>query len=312
MFIMTRQLIGSYLTFLSSLPWQITGGLITGEEAGSFGAILEGFTQDISGRQITTEYSYQQAAGKFAEMVLGEPRFKNGIAVYDCFVANFKYLSSAPYGFLLTAEKNGKTYYPKWDRWSISSSAHIQDASKSTSTTAPIALAQWESPAVSTGQLVEDSYRLYPIVMTDKPGSPLGIGLAFFVPQDPKNSVAEYCSWVGIQANGALRACGMPDLWDFSAGAGSGLGVKSRKTYPNCNNQLSVLMNKNGVNPNYAWLGDKTSNLYEELTATLTPIDHKTVDYGSIHGIPMWYQLPFDLVKKSVLGGFGKAVKVED
>ncbi len=312
MFIMTRQLIGSYLTFLSSLPSEITGGWIGDEEAGVFGEVLTNYTTDVSNRfaeepnWITSDGSYRDAVGRFRQLLSSESRFKTGMDIYDCFVANFKYLSNAPYGFLLTAKRDERTFYPRWGGWYIDSGGRLVSG----------VLSEWGFPAVNTGKLVEGSFRVFPIVVGRGEGHEPGIRLVIFVPENLLADGDEryrWYSWVSIQAKGVLEVSSRSDIWDFSAGSGgSGFGAKSRATYPNCGNELSVLISKGEQNPDSAWFGDKTTGQYDHLPVTLTPIDHKDVEYGTIHGIPMWYQLPFDLVKKSVLGGFGKEVKVED
>jgi hypothetical protein len=49
---------------------------------------------------------------------------------------------------------------------------------------------------------------------------------------------------------------------------------------------------------------NKAANL-DHSPLTFTPVDYKDVEGGSIHGMPMWCNLPFDLVKASALSGIG-------
>jgi hypothetical protein len=190
MFIMTRQLIGSYLTFLSSLPTQITGGWVQKEEAGVFAGTLTTYIDKVSrnefaGMPIVSENSYLEVAGQFDKMLADNRRFTNGMGVYNCFVKNWDYLYKAPYGFLMTAKQNGHTFYPQWqeskDNPNWANWCVWRDSTQKT-----IAynanFFSWPGPfnPFSPGGLAEVSNRLFPIVVGgDNPGinrldTPLG------------------------------------------------------------------------------------------------------------------------------------------
>jgi hypothetical protein len=67
--------------------------------------------------------------------------------------------------------------------------------------------------------------------------------------------------------------------------------------------ELTVIASDDGER---AWFGLKGNTSHKSLPATLIPIDYADVEFNTVHGIPMWYELPFQLIQDSVLQGFGR------
>lgn len=278
-FLLTRQLIGSYIRFLSSLPQWVTGGYTSGSFAKHFEDVLTSCSEWVSNKQVITDGTYQEVRDRFKNELFAEGTSQNGLDVYHCFVEHFAILSNAPYGFLMTAtDTNNIIYYAELGSWYLGSTSGIVYF-----TSIP-ALNQWYY-AMETSELAKRSYRVLPVIVG---GATPGIRLAIYVPSKTPDG-----QWCFLDANGKILTSRSNTAWTLSKGsAGSGLGAKSGDF------ELSVDNSVLSRNFNERKAGQT------RLPITLTPIGFENTQEGTVPGIPMWYQQPFELVKESVLNGF--------
>ena len=287
MFIMTRQLIGSYLSFLSSLPAEITGGIVTPGVLGAYTDSLQTYIFEVSGAKGITDRKYRELVGLFDAILSQNATFGGGKHIYDCFLKNFDYLAKAPYGFLLTAtDQYQKIWYPKWGSWTKDGTNDL------------FPFTTWDLP-FGTGPLAEVSYRAFPIIYQG------GLSLAMYVPVKvgPKENPTDdpIDSWFTMSGDCVL-APGYDMLSSYQLYSDQGIlrAKTSNKT------DMSAYSLPGYTPPNFRKVGKKEA-LPEASTPhliALTPIDHKDVKEYQIHGIPMWDEQPFDLIKRSVLKWF--------
>ena len=269
---------------------------MTPQFAGDFASALEDFIGKVSDNVITDEGRYQDTVRRFDEILRGKSDSVKGWAVYRCFVKNFGLLSKAPYGFLLTVkdEQNKKTHHPEWGRWENDGSTGL----KSRNTGKTDAFLTGTSISAETGVLAKDSYRVYPIVVwgLEEAEGP-GIALALYVP----SSYSDSFSWCAIAPLGKLVAGSKPQhTWTFkehtgSSGSRGEFGAVTGKDQT----PLSVFKTWQG----FFEFNDSTPASDTLVPVTLTPLDFQDVHGYTMHGIPMWYQPCFNLIKKTFGAG---------
>jgi hypothetical protein len=288
MFIMTRQLIASYLKFLSLIPSYVTGGHVTPQFAGDFASAVGEFIAKVSDEVVTSDAGYHESVGWFDTILQKKSESAGGVAVYRCFVKNFSVLSKAPYGFLLSIKDAKNTWYPRWGRWT-NDYAGLKDG--------PVGSKQlWfegSRPSVETGILAADSYRLYPIVVGGK--NP-GVAFAFYI---PASSASPDKSWCAVGASANLSPGAEPEVtWAFKEHtnpSGTGTGEFSAiNVHVNDQPALSAFQSTQPYFQNQINLSDHL------MPVTLTPLGYKEVHDYPMHGIPMWYQPSFELIKEGL------------
>ena len=289
LFIMTRQLIASYLRFLSSLPAAVTGGHVTTQFADDFASALAAFIAEVSDEVSTDDGGYRNVVRRFDALLHDRSDSDRGWSVYRCFLANFSLLSRAPYGFLLTVkdESPAQTWYPSWGSWSNQISG-IRDVRVQTS-------ALWlssESISVETGSLAKNSYRVYPIVVG---GDHPGIALALFVPCDTYDP----WSWCALEPAAKLAPAAYPQhTWNFTELTGTSGKASGKFNVSTVKEQRPLSLRKGSGY--YQFNGSTADPL---VSVTLTALDYKEVHGYTMHGIPMWYQPSFNLIKEGIKRG---------
>jgi hypothetical protein len=324
-FIMTRQLIASYLNFLASLPEDLTGGFIKhDEEAAAFERTLRTYIDYVSALPaIITDAVYEKTILRFDEMLSASGFSATyGWPVYRCFLDNFRFLSNAPYGFLLTATDADGIHYPAWNSWAMFDDA--ENVSMAGNTSSFPGLIKWRDAAVSTRRIVEKSYRAFPIIGPGDASNGVkpGIALAFYVPLNNavlRNNDNLALSWWVLSASGDLlpvkkvKKFQHPDTWAFEDADPSKHGTESKEFRARtvtdvspASNLLDVLAYEWGEYSFVMKLNNGQPFGNRRVPITLTAIDFELGKDGAARGIPMWYELPFDLIKESVGNGFPK------
>jgi hypothetical protein len=299
MFVMTRQLIASYLNFVSALPLELTGKFVTIDYAKDFTAALTEYVDEVSNTPAFDETTYRQKVSRF-DRILQEKNLvsSEGDTAYRFFVKNFTYLSDAPYGFLLTvSDTQGRYFYPKWDSWSAKTGSGPYEH-------VPYELTQFGSmtDGVDVSALVRTAYRAFPIVVRVPDSGDAGLGFAFYVPSkgEPKGN------WLAVDGNCGLAPGEKAGAFRFKKVKRFDTWVLQAETADWKKLSLDLRAGSSGDQLSFVWLSDHSPGRPFEFH----PIDYKHVEGGTVHGIPMWYELPFQAIKDSLKEGFRSMAKI--
>jgi hypothetical protein len=210
-YLMTRQLIGSYFNYISQLPGSITRGYINPDRAASYENILQQYSDFINsyikGKEYITDEDFEICTAEFDQMLEANTTFVEiGKPVYDYFNKNYEIFSKAAFGFVLTAncvghehddEEETRVYAERYK----SEGGQTKDSTyKNIITKGPIStdtgnvMSPWRWIKVDYQAIVKDSVRFMPIIHGGK--KPY-VALATYLPkQDNKDSgwaVLGYC-----------------------------------------------------------------------------------------------------------------------
>lgn len=325
LFIMTRQKFASYLHFVSDIPTEITKGYITKNRAVIYTNYLIKFTQELEGfisnTDIITKEHYEIWTNRFTDELSKESSFNLCFKVYEYFFENYEIFSSAPFGFML------------YGKYKINNTEHLYYLPRSKANwdtfvadNYPAILYRWKR-AQDWSTIAEKSTCFFPVIIgTETPY----IHLATYVLNHSNIIVPKgqfYWRVIGSTStyNDTLLST---DYFSDALGADQGhrgfgsatpcylekdqstndfvlkkVGDPSKKNYT-----FSVdIYIENDSDKTYLHTFSSLDTTHKKGTPATTyfkPIDYDMVRNQKMQGVPMWYESPFDEIKKSILWGF--------
>ncbi|MFY0630574.1 MAG: hypothetical protein JXR05_09345 [Flavobacteriaceae bacterium] len=345
MYLMTRQLIGSYFNYISQLPASITRGYINPDRAASYEQTLHEYSDFINNYIKSTRYitddDFKACTAEFDQMLEANTTFaKIGMSVYHYFNKNYETFSKSAFGFMLTVNYDNspkertrfyaERYKSEGEETSnyknIITKGHISPATENL-------MSPWRGIKDDYQAIAKDSVRFMPIIHG---GEKPYVALATYLSEkDNENS-----GWA------VLGYLNTDDKDDYRVYGGDGvtttlMSVKTleeeseahceRFHLVNYDNKFSSFYAKfdtDSVNPHdktlsllafYKIDNDKEKKMVSiggyttktdgiffngHITADFIPVDYDLVGEGSITGIPMWQDFPFDLMKATITAGY--------
>lgn len=346
MYLMTRQLIGSYFNYISQLPVSITGGYINSDRAASYERTLYEYSNFINsyikGKEYITDKDFKACTAKFDEMLEANTNFaKIGIPVYNYFNKYYKTLSKAPFGFMLTAfcdsydnEKTTRVYAPRYKGGRNNPKdfvyLNIMDSLGYVDGCCQNAISPWRGIRNDYQSLAKDSIRFIPVIHG---GDNPSLVLATYISHNSWWSVlskVKSSQDKEFDQNPTLTTKesdyfknGKTKLVKFHLEESSDNKFKAKFCNSNNGDYYKLIQGKTSyLNDskkdqkkismgNRKNLNDTTTSYEKEINATFIPIDYNMVEQGPIEGIPMWQDFPFQLLQNSITAGFESANQLE-
>ncbi|MFD2568778.1 hypothetical protein [Pseudotenacibaculum haliotis] len=345
-YLMTRQLIGSYFNYICQMPLKITGGYITRDRAASYEKTLYEYSDFINtyikNKEYITDDDFRICTAKFGEMLQANTHFaKIGMPVYNYFNEHYETLSKAPFGFTLTAfcdsygsGKTTRVYGERYNPNSTNSYSKNKIYTEGYLTNLKCTLSPWTKLRNDYQSLMKDSTRFIPVIHG---GEKPSLVLACYSYDEFTDKWAWLILGKKLKENdlhGKHTTLFNIDYFDLkiihfhleksgnryfkakfhrSEDQIEGIedegveGLEFLKLAQVIYDHDQKYLGKKLVQLGFGPITQKDSRVEKLIDAKFMPVDYDLVGEGPIQGIPMWQDFPFQALQDSITSGFGSA-----